>query len=125
MKGVKIMTPQTAQQVYDEIVKKLTPIIDRECVGAEVVCSANPENSLKIRIKWKTKQGSKTITTQPLLIKLHEDLLSSEFFERHRFELDVVFTDFIRNKLAKLKPQEGKKSEYWDSAQYWIFPDNC
>lgn len=108
-----------------EIIKKLTPIVEHECVGAEVVCGSNSEDSVRIRIKWKTKQGSKTITTQPLLIKLHEDLLSSEFFERHRHELGVVFTDFIRNKLANLKPQEGKKSEYWDSAQYWIFPDNC
>lgn len=109
----------------DTIIKRLTQIAKREFQGAEIVCGANPGEPLRIRVEWKNQHGSKTVKSQPLIIKLHEDIFSSEFFERHRSELDVVFSEFIRKKLTQLKPQESEKAQQWETAQYWIFPEEC
>jgi hypothetical protein len=108
----------------DEIIKQLTLVAKRTMPDAEVVCGANPGEPLRIRVKF-MRDSKSPGNSQTIIIKLHEDIFSSEFFQRHRSELDVVFAGFIRKKLAQFKPQEGEKAQQWETVQYWIFPPEC
>lgn len=86
-----------------------------------------PNGRLGFRVSEKTHNdpSRKSKRYQPIIIQLHEDFGTSEFFKRPPSEIQIEFSTFVVNKRSQFDPRETDNLNDSHTPDYWVFPEQC
>jgi len=109
-------------------IKSMLEITKKEFNDADVtIIPSDSEDGQSIRLSWKTEDSKKYNTKryQPVIISLHEDFCTSEFFQNTIEIMTVKYSGFLQNKRSELEKRTKEKSSKIHSSNYWVFPQKC